>query len=59
MGMMGANELATEYGDFHPVEGVLFPFKLTNYAGDMKLSEIILSEIMINREIPHKLFFPQ
>ena len=30
MGMMGANELATEYSDYHPVEGVLFPFKLRN-----------------------------
>jgi len=30
LGMMGANELATEYSDYHPVEGVLFPFKLRN-----------------------------
>jgi outer membrane lipoprotein-sorting protein len=59
MGMMGANELATDYSDFHPVGGVLFPHKLTNYAGDMKLSEIMLNEITINREIPLKLFTPQ
>lgn len=59
IGMMGANELATEYGDFHSVEGVLFPFKLTNYAGDVKLSEIILGDITINREIPPKLFSPR
>ena len=59
MGMMGAGELATEYRDFRPVEGVQFPHKLTNYAGDMKLSEIDLDEIEVNREIPAKLFAPQ
>jgi hypothetical protein len=59
MGMMGTNELAREYSDFHPVGGDLFPFKLTNYAGDMTLSEIILSDITINLGIPHKLFSPK
>lgn len=56
MGMMGASELATEYADFRPVEGVLFPHRLINYAGGTKLSEIVLSVIRLNRKIPDFLF---
>ncbi len=56
MGMMGANELATEYNDYHPVSGVLFPYRLVNYAGSTKLSEITLSDIRINQKIPGSLF---
>ncbi len=58
MGMMGANELATEYHDFGPVSGVLFPRRLTNYAGTMKLSEIVLSDIQVDRKIPGSFFIP-
>lgn len=56
MGMMGASELSTEYGDYRAVEGVLFPFRLINFAGDMKISEISLHEIMTNQKIPAALF---
>ena len=59
MGMMGAGELSTEYSDFHAIDGVLFPFRLINFAGDMKLSEIVLSEITINRKIPAEFFAPK
>lgn len=58
MGMMGAGELSTEYGDFRPAGGVLFPYKLVNFAGDMKLSEITMDVIEVNRGISHELFVP-
>ncbi|MBI5657161.1 MAG: hypothetical protein HZC44_10280 [Geobacter sp.] len=58
MGGMGVGELSTEYGDFRAVDGVLFPHRLTNYAGDVKLSEIDLSEISVNGKIPASLFAP-
>ena len=58
MGVMGTGELSTEYGDFGPVEGVQFPHKLTSYAGGIKLSEIVLDEITVNRKIPAELFTP-
>lgn len=59
MGMMGAGELSTEYSDFHAIDGVLFPYRLINFAGDMKLSEIVLGEITINRKISSELFAPE
>ena len=58
MGIMGGSELATEYGDFRPENGVLFPHLLANYAGEIKLSEIILPRIQINAVIPETLFSP-
>jgi len=58
MGMMGASELSTEYSDYRSVGGVLFPYRLINSAGDMKLSEIVLDEVVVNRKIPEALFSP-
>lgn len=55
---MGASELSTEYEDFRTVGKVRFPFRLINYAGDMKLSVISLSDIQVNPDIPQELFSP-
>jgi hypothetical protein len=55
---MGASELSTEYEDFRPVGKVLFPFRLVNYAGGMKLSTISLSDIQTTIAIPPELFTP-
>jgi len=59
LGAMGTGELSTQYSDFRPVEGVQFPHKLTSFAGGIKLSEIILGEIVVNRKIPPELFAPE
>lgn len=59
MGGTGTGELSTEYGDFRPVDGVEFPHKLTSYAGGIKISEIVLDDIQVNRKIPAELFTPQ
>jgi outer membrane lipoprotein-sorting protein len=58
MGVMGASELATEYQEFRPEGGVLFPHRLENFAGDMKISEITLNVILTNPKIPAALFSP-
>lgn len=55
---MGSSELATVYEDFRRVGGVLFPFRLINYAGNRKLSVISLSEIKVNANIPGEKFSP-
>jgi outer membrane lipoprotein-sorting protein len=55
---MGSSELSTEYEDFRLVGKVLFPFRLINYAGEMKLSVIALSEIQVNADIPKEKFSP-
>ncbi len=55
---VGSSELATEYEDFRPVGKVLFPFRLINYAGEMRLSVISLSDIKVNTEIPKEVFSP-
>jgi hypothetical protein len=56
---MGSSELATEYEDYRPVGKVLFPFRLINYAGELKLSVISLSEIRVNEAIPPEMFSPE
>lgn len=58
MGIMGESELSTEYGDFRPENGVLFPHLLSNYAGEIKLSEITLPQIQVNALLPAPLFSP-
>lgn len=59
MGVTGSGELSTEYSDFQAVEGVQFPHKLTSFAGGIKLSEVDLDEIEVNRKIPQELFSPE
>jgi len=57
MGGMGSMRLGTEYEDFKPVDGILFPFVLNNFAGK-KISVITLKDIEINRPISKDLFPP-
>jgi outer membrane lipoprotein-sorting protein len=53
---MGASELSTRYEDFRKVDGVLFPFRLINYAGDMTLSVITITDLKINDPLAPGLF---
>ncbi|GAM10409.1 hypothetical protein OR1_02698 [Geobacter sp. OR-1] len=55
---MGSSELSTDYEDFRRVGTVMFPYRLVNYAGEMKLSVITLSDIQINSDIPKEKFSP-
>lgn len=55
---MGSSELATVYEDFRRAGGVLFPYRLINYAGDMKLSVISITDLKVNADIPGEKFSP-
>lgn len=51
-------ELAAEFSDFREVEGVKFPFKVTNYSGGNKIAETVATEIRVNKEMSDSLFQP-
>jgi hypothetical protein len=50
--------LAMEFSDYRFVDGVLFPFKLLNYADDIKVSEVTISSISLNETLPANTFRP-
>lgn len=52
MGSMGSSLLGTEYHDFRMVDGVLFPFKLYNYAGTSNISIITITRLTVNKPLP-------
>jgi len=56
MGAAGSSELATEYADFRPSGGVLFPRKLTNFAGGQKISLLTLASFEVNQSLPEAAF---
>lgn len=58
MGMMGASELATEYTDFRPANGVLFPRLLTNFAGGSKISLLTIETLEVNAPLAAEVFTP-
>jgi len=58
MGEMGGAELAVEFSDYRPVDGVLFPFKMVNYAGGTTIAETVVSEVGVNPKLDEELFKP-
>lgn len=52
MNGMGSSLLGTEYDDFRIVDGVLFPFRLVNFAGDSNISVISIVRLTINQPLP-------
>jgi hypothetical protein len=58
--MMGTQSmsLGAEFSDFRSIGGVLFPFKIVNYAGGNKISETIMSGYVVNPLIDDELFKP-
>lgn len=56
MGTMGSSELATEYADYQPAGGVLFPRKLTNFAGGGKISLLTIETLNVNQPLPESVF---
>lgn len=58
MGTMGSSELATEYTDFRPVNGVLFPRLLTNFAGGSKISLLTMETLEVNGPLAAEVFSP-
>ncbi len=56
MGEMGSSLLGTEYADFRTVGGLVFPFKLNNFAGGNNISTISLVRLMLDQALPQKVF---
>jgi len=56
MGGMGSSQLGTEYEDFRPAGGVLFPHRLLNYAGDQHISTITIDRLTVNQPLPSGAF---
>jgi hypothetical protein len=53
-----STSLSAEFGDFRTIDGVLLPFKITNYAGGMKISITTIDRYQINPAINDSLFKP-
>jgi hypothetical protein len=50
--------LSAEYSDFRKVGGAMFPFRVTNYAGDRRIAETVMNTYRINPPVPDSLFAP-
>ena len=50
--------LSAEFGDFRKVSGILLPYLITNYAGDMKISETRVESYSVNGAISDAVFLP-
>jgi len=54
-----STSLSSEYSDFRSVNGILFPFRIDNYADGYKISVIIITRYMVNPPINDSLFAPR
>lgn len=53
-----STSLSAEFSDFRIVDGVLFPFRIANYAGGNKISETIITRYVVNPSRDDSLFTP-
>ena len=51
-------DLSAEFSDFEKVGDTLFPFRITNYAGGLKVAETVIEKYTLNPEIQDSLFAP-
>lgn len=51
--------LAAEFSDFRPVDGMLLPFHINNYAGGMAISETVITRYAVNPSGDPTLFVPR
>ncbi|MGC2061550.1 MAG: hypothetical protein WA610_01135 [Thermodesulfovibrionales bacterium] len=51
-------DLSSEFSDFRKVGGSLFPFRVTNYAGGVKIAQTVIDKYYINPDIADSLFEP-
>jgi len=52
-----AMSLGAEFSDFNKVNGVLLPFKITNYADSTKISETKITKYTINPSVDESAYF--
>jgi hypothetical protein len=57
MGKESSN-LSAEFSDFKFFEGVLVPFRIVNYAGDTRISELIIEDYLFNGRFSDAMFDP-
>ena len=50
--------LSVEFADFRKVDGILLPFRMTNYGGGRKIAETVIEKYTLNQNIPDSLFEP-
>ncbi len=50
--------LSAEFSDFRKVDGTMFPFRITNFAGGFKIAETVVKTYKINPPMPDSLFEP-
>jgi hypothetical protein len=57
---MGASivTLSAELSDFRKVQGIMLPFKITNFAGDQKIAETVVERYQVNADIEDSIFRP-
>jgi hypothetical protein len=53
-----STSLSSEFSDFRNVDGVLFPFRIVNYAGGNRIAEITIARYLVNPTIDDSLFTP-
>ncbi len=51
-------DLSAEFSDFKKVGGSVFPFRITNYAGGLKIAQTVMDKYSINPEIADSFFEP-
>ncbi len=51
-------DLSAEFSDFRKVNGSIFPFRITNYAGGLKIARTVVDEYLLNPDIADFLFEP-
>lgn len=50
--------LSAEFSDFRKVDGTVFPFRITNYAGGYRIARTTMKTYRINQPMPDSLFEP-
>ena len=51
-------DLSVEFSDFRKVGDVLFPFRITNYAGGLKIAQTVIEKYSLNPSIADSFFVP-
>lgn len=54
-----ATTLSSAFSDFRKVGNTMFPFRIANYAGGMKIAETVMKAYTIDAGIPDALFSPE
>jgi len=50
--------LSAEFSDFRKVGGAVFPFRITNYAGGLKIAQTVIEEYSLDPSIADSFFVP-